>query len=112
MALWFLFILGTLPSFSIKGKCNGSGEWGVGSGELTLMNINRFGTLLMEEAERIAIEEHGSEKLAVISGVGTRHYYRKLGYGRQTILHFYHSIFIILSSFIILSLLSFYHFII
>jgi elongator complex protein 3 len=39
-----------------------------------------FGTLLMEEAERIAREEHGSIKLAVISGVGTRHYYRKLGY--------------------------------
>ncbi|KAK9768051.1 Elongator subunit [Basidiobolus ranarum] len=39
-----------------------------------------YGTLLMEEAERIAREEHGSVKLAVISGVGTRHYYRKLGY--------------------------------
>jgi elongator complex protein 3 len=39
-----------------------------------------FGTLLMEEAERIAREEHGSVKLAVIAGVGTRHYYRKLGY--------------------------------
>ena len=39
-----------------------------------------FGTLLMEEAERIAREEHGSKKLAVISGVGTRHYYRRLGY--------------------------------
>jgi len=39
-----------------------------------------FGTLLMEEAERIAREEHGSTKLAVISGVGTRHYYRKLGF--------------------------------
>ncbi|KAJ7811398.1 histone acetyltransferase ELP3 [Mycena olivaceomarginata] len=38
-----------------------------------------FGTLLMEEAERIAREEHGSVKLAVISGVGTRDYYRKLG---------------------------------
>jgi len=35
----------------------------------------------MEEAERIAREEHGSVKLAVISGVGTRDYYRKLGYG-------------------------------
>jgi elongator complex protein 3 len=56
----------------------------------------------MEEAERIAREEHGSVKLAVISGqpfrevcftqnpkmlilllytgVGTRDYYRKLGY--------------------------------
>eukprot|EP01097_Dermamoeba_algensis_P004178 TRINITY_DN276_c0_g1_i1.p1 TRINITY_DN276_c0_g1~~TRINITY_DN276_c0_g1_i1.p1 ORF type:complete len:564 (-),score=74.41 TRINITY_DN276_c0_g1_i1:66-1712(-) len=39
-----------------------------------------YGTLLMEEAERIAREEHGSTKIAVISGVGTRHYYRKLGY--------------------------------
>ncbi len=39
-----------------------------------------FGTLLMEEAERIAREEHGSEKVIVISGIGTRGYYRKLGY--------------------------------
>lgn len=39
-----------------------------------------FGMMLMEEAERIAREEHGSEKLAVISGVGTRNYYRKMGY--------------------------------
>eukprot|EP00286_Rhodomonas_abbreviata_P027741 CAMPEP_0181298376 /NCGR_PEP_ID=MMETSP1101-20121128/5747_1 /TAXON_ID=46948 /ORGANISM="Rhodomonas abbreviata, Strain Caron Lab Isolate" /LENGTH=579 /DNA_ID=CAMNT_0023403389 /DNA_START=26 /DNA_END=1762 /DNA_ORIENTATION=- len=39
-----------------------------------------YGTLLMEEAERIARDEHMSAKLAVISGVGTRHYYRKLGY--------------------------------
>jgi len=39
-----------------------------------------FGILLMEEAERIAREEHGSEKILVISGVGTRHYYRKMGY--------------------------------
>lgn len=35
-----------------------------------------FGTLLMEEAERIAREEHGSIKLAVISGkclfIGTK----------------------------------------
>jgi hypothetical protein len=34
----------------------------------------------MEEAERIARDEHGSGKLLVISGVGTRHYYRKMGY--------------------------------
>lgn len=39
-----------------------------------------FGMLLMEEAERIAREEHGSCKIAVISGVGTRNYYRKIGY--------------------------------
>jgi hypothetical protein len=46
----------------------------------------------MEEAERIAREEHGSEKLAVISGVGTRHYYRKLGYGIHVSLPYYHMI--------------------
>ncbi|XP_061481841.1 elongator complex protein 3 isoform X2 [Rhineura floridana] len=39
-----------------------------------------FGMLLMEEAERIAKEEHGAWKIAVISGVGTRDYYRKIGY--------------------------------
>uniref|UniRef100_UPI0037E812A9 elongator complex protein 3 n=1 Tax=Semicossyphus pulcher TaxID=241346 RepID=UPI0037E812A9 len=39
-----------------------------------------FGMMLMEEAERISRDEHGSSKLAVISGVGTRNYYRKMGY--------------------------------
>jgi elongator complex protein 3 len=39
-----------------------------------------YGTMLMEEAARISREEHGSSKLAVISGVGTRNYYSKLGY--------------------------------
>jgi len=39
-----------------------------------------FGMLLMEEAARIARDEHESTKLSVISGVGTRNYYRKLGY--------------------------------
>ena len=34
----------------------------------------------MEEAERIAREEHASHKLAVIAGVGTRQYYAKLGF--------------------------------
>ncbi len=39
-----------------------------------------FGTLLMEEAEKIAREEHGSRKISVISGVGVRNYYKRLGY--------------------------------
>ncbi|KAL7671596.1 hypothetical protein ACOME3_006489 [Neoechinorhynchus agilis] len=39
-----------------------------------------IGALLMQEAERIAKMEHCSEKLSVISAVGTRNYYRKLGY--------------------------------
>eukprot|EP00898_Chlorokybus_atmophyticus_P002163 jgi/Chlat1/2948/Chrsp2S04682 len=44
------------------------------------VGIQGYGTLLMEEAERIARDEHRSHKLAVISGIGTRHYYRRLGY--------------------------------
>lgn len=39
-----------------------------------------FGTLLMEEAEKVAREEHGSKKISVISGVGVRNYYKRLGY--------------------------------
>lgn len=39
-----------------------------------------YGTQLMREAERIAQEEHGAKRLAVISGIGVRDYYRKLGY--------------------------------
>lgn len=38
-----------------------------------------FGKRLMEKAEQI-IKEHGINKIAVISGVGVRGYYRKLGY--------------------------------
>lgn len=39
-----------------------------------------YGGALMRAAERVAREEHRSDKLAVISGVGTRQYYRRLGY--------------------------------
>ena len=41
-----------------------------------------YGRMLMEKAEEIAIS-HGYKKLAVISAVGTREYYRKLGYERD-----------------------------
>ncbi|MBI4438829.1 tRNA uridine(34) 5-carboxymethylaminomethyl modification radical SAM/GNAT enzyme Elp3 [Candidatus Woesearchaeota archaeon] len=42
-----------------------------------------FGKLLLSEAERAARDELGVEKLLVISGVGARNYYRKLGYERD-----------------------------
>eukprot|EP00392_Amoebophrya_sp_AT5.2_P000039 g39.t1 len=41
-----------------------------------------IGKLLMCVAETIA-ERHGSEKISVISGVGVRNYYRKLGYEQK-----------------------------
>jgi elongator complex protein 3 len=63
-----------LRSFSIR--------WGESTAvaEKLLLTSQGIGTLLMEEAERIAREEHGSGRIAVISGVGTRDYYRRLGY--------------------------------
>lgn len=42
-----------------------------------------LGRKLMEEAERISLEEFGKKKIVVISAVGTREYYRKLGYARD-----------------------------
>ena len=39
-----------------------------------------LGRKLMKEAEKIAKKESGVKKIAVISGVGARSYYRKLGY--------------------------------
>ncbi len=41
-----------------------------------------FGSQLLHVAERIA-REHGKRKLLVISGIGVREYYRKLGYERD-----------------------------
>ena len=49
-------------------------------GALSKPSVQGYGTLLLEEAERISAAEHRSSKLLIISGVGTRHYYRKLGY--------------------------------
>jgi elongator complex protein 3 len=42
-----------------------------------------FGRRLLEEAERIAGEEFGVRRLAVIAGVGAREYYRRLGYALE-----------------------------
>lgn len=41
---------------------------------------NGLGARLMEEAEQIAKDEFQVEKLSVISAIGTRGYYKKLGY--------------------------------
>ncbi len=42
-----------------------------------------LGTRLMNEAEKIAFDEFGIQKIAVISGIGVREYYRKLGYALE-----------------------------
>ena len=42
-----------------------------------------LGKKLIEEAEKIAKKEFGVSKISVISGVGVRNYYRKIGYKLQ-----------------------------
>ncbi len=49
-------------------------------GEKTKLQHRGFGRKLMAAAEKIA-KGNGRDKMLVISGVGTREYYRKLGYG-------------------------------
>ncbi|MEW9492420.1 MAG: elongator complex protein 3 [Candidatus Aramenus sulfurataquae] len=42
-----------------------------------------YGSRLLEEAERISREELGVKKIAVLSGIGVREYYRKRGYAKE-----------------------------
>jgi len=42
-----------------------------------------YGAKLLGEAERVAKDELGVDKIAVISAVGTRQYYKKLGYSQD-----------------------------
>ena len=39
-----------------------------------------YGGILLSEAERIAKEEYGLEKILVISALGTKQYYKRFGY--------------------------------
>ncbi|MFH0817856.1 MAG: tRNA uridine(34) 5-carboxymethylaminomethyl modification radical SAM/GNAT enzyme Elp3 [Candidatus Micrarchaeota archaeon] len=56
---------------------------GIGKEPGSELQHRGFGKALLLEAERIATEEHDSEKLVVISGVGAREYYYKLGYKKD-----------------------------
>jgi elongator complex protein 3 len=59
-----------LHTYGRMAKINKEGDQGQHRG---------FGKLLLEEAEKIA-KKNGYKKLAIISGVGVREYYRKQGY--------------------------------
>src|SRR3989338_1315121 len=63
-----LHVYGQMMPFGEK-----SGKWPQHSG---------YGKALLGEAERIAKIEFGCDEIAVISGVGVRGYYKKLGYER------------------------------
>jgi elongator complex protein 3 len=56
----------------------------VGSKEIDASYQHRgYGSKLLKEAERIAKDELGVTKIAVISAVGTRQYYKRLGYSQD-----------------------------
>ena len=42
-----------------------------------------WGERLIQEAERISLEEYDAHKISVLSGIGTRNYYRRFGYERE-----------------------------
>ena len=42
-----------------------------------------WGEQLMQEAEYISLEEYDTHKISVLSGIGTRNYYRRFGYKRE-----------------------------
>ncbi|MEM2250779.1 MAG: tRNA uridine(34) 5-carboxymethylaminomethyl modification radical SAM/GNAT enzyme Elp3 [Candidatus Hadarchaeales archaeon] len=44
-----------------------------------------LGKTLLKEAERISEEEYGARKIAVLAGIGTREYYRKLGFRKDNV---------------------------
>jgi elongator complex protein 3 len=57
---------------------------GVGKGELDASYQHRgYGAKLLREAERIAKDELCVGKIAVISAVGTRQYYKKFDYAQD-----------------------------
>jgi elongator complex protein 3 len=55
----------------------------VGKHEDSAVQHRGYGKDLLAEAERIARDEFGLEKLLVISALGTRRYYMRHGYGRD-----------------------------
>ncbi len=52
-------------------------------GEEGLIQHKGYGKKLLEEAESIAKEEFNCDKLLVISGIGVKEYYKKLGYSKD-----------------------------
>lgn len=53
---------------------------GLGETKLSAFQHKGFGKALLQEAERTAKEQYGMKKIAVMSGIGARQYYKKLGY--------------------------------
>lgn len=55
----------------------------IGKNKENLWQHKGYGGRLLHDAERIAKEEYEKNKLLIISGIGVRDYYRKLGYHKD-----------------------------
>lgn len=58
-------------------------EVGIGKKDSEAFQHKGYGKRLLEEAEKIAKNEFGCDKILVIAGVGVREYFYKLGYRRD-----------------------------
>ncbi|OGM01620.1 hypothetical protein A3K72_01580 [Candidatus Woesearchaeota archaeon RBG_13_36_6] len=54
-------------------------------GEKGIIQHRGFGKRLLQKAEEIAKERYDKNKMLIISGIGAREYYRKLGYEKQDV---------------------------
>ena len=54
----------------------------IGKKNINIGQHTGFGKELLEKAEEISID-NGKEEILIISGIGTRNYYRKFGYERK-----------------------------
>ncbi len=52
----------------------------VGEKDFEAFQHKGYGELLLNEAEKIAVEKFDSKKMSIISGIGVREYYKKFGY--------------------------------
>ena len=55
----------------------------IGKNDNQLWQHRGYGAELLKKAEHIAKEEFNKDKLLIISGIGVRDYYRKLGYHKD-----------------------------
>ena len=55
----------------------------IGKNDNQLWQHRGYGAELLKKAEFIAREEFNKDKLLIISGIGVRDYYRKLGYHKD-----------------------------
>jgi elongator complex protein 3 len=67
-----------LRELHVYGKALALGKHEIGS-----VQHKGYGELLLKEAEKVAKEKFDSNKVAIISGLGVREYYKKFGYKLQ-----------------------------